>query len=107
MNNNDPNDPFYQPSGIRAGDRFIKCLDDEDNEYKEFETDNGVKMTMIPRARYEGGILGFKDPGDRKYGKGVTRCWLSRPWSVGSKEPFQVIDTVHNYRPDGKECAGV
>lgn len=103
MNNNDPNDPFYQPSGIRAGDRFIKCLDDEDNEYKEFETENGVKMTMIPRSRHEGGILGFKDPGDRKYGKGVTR----RRGVVTTEEGFEVHASICNFRPDGKECAGV
>jgi hypothetical protein len=95
--------------GHRAGDRLVTCHpeDAEDNDYKEFKDDNGKVATMVPRCRVTGGILGFEDPGDRRYGKGFTRCWLSRPWTVGSTKPFQVIDTVYNYRPDGKECASV
>lgn len=84
-----------EPLGLRAGDRFIRCLDDEDNDYKEHEG-----MTMIPRCRFEGGIAGFDDPGDRRYGKGVTRRRIKH---IRGKK-FKVTASQTNFRPDGKEC---
>ncbi len=87
-----------EPLGLRAGDRFIKCLDDEDNEYKEHDG-----MTMVPRCRVEGGIAGFDDQGDRRYGKGVTRRQVTHTTEDG----YDILSSIKNFRPDGKECVSV
>jgi hypothetical protein len=86
--------------GHRAGDRLVTCHPDdaEDNEYREFETEYKGTMTMVPRSRVTGGILGFLDPGDRKYGKGVTKRKFVEE---------ELVAMEGNFRPDGKECPSV
>lgn len=86
--------------GRRAGDRMVMCLDEGDgNDYKEFEDDNGIKSTMVPRSRVEGGILGLTDFDDRRYGKGVKRRNIE--YDAGDNE-YHVTSEKDNFRPDGK-----
>ena len=70
------------------------CLDDEDAHLnRQFRTDDGKQRTMVPRANTAGGILGLLDPGDKKYGEGVTRRWIGE-----EARPEREVD---NFRPDG------
>jgi hypothetical protein len=84
--------------GLRAGDRLVYCID-PGNDYKEHEG-----MTMVPRARHEGGILGFDTWGDRKYGKGVTRRNIDYDHE---ENEYHVTSQKEKFRPDGKVCESV
>lgn len=75
------------------GNVTLVCLDDEslpENEYGSMG-----QRTIVPRAGKDGGIMGYTDAGDKKYGKGVRRREVNM-----DENGFIVEDEIHNFRPD-------
>ena len=74
----------------------IACIDDDVHIGISKPAVDGGGGVMVPRALSSGGIMGYEDPNDRRYGEGVTRRALNchmRP-----------IKEEKGYRPDKSEA---